>query len=109
MEVSEVKTYAAYELVEDSYDPETKWIRIYSLKTTVRLRQRMIHSKTWEATLQEDQEFPGPVNPGGLLASDGWVLHSCRCLKSLSAPFSRRAVETWTNTGSWETIEEWEE
>lgn len=106
--MSDVQTYANYELVEESWEPETRFFRIIFQTTHVVQTQRMVHSKTYEATLQESQPFPGPVNPENL-DTHQWRLQSCTCTKQLSVPLSKRVSETWILEGKWEVIDEWSE
>lgn len=106
--VADVQTYANYELVEESWDPESRVFRYIFQGTTVRLWQRMVHSKTYEATLHESQPFPGAVNPENLDTRE-WRLQSCTCTKQLSVPLSKRVSETWVNEGKWVLIDEFSE
>lgn len=103
MQASQVLTYAHYELVDESWDPEYK--TIVAGAEMWKVLRRWVHSRTWEATLAESQAFPGPVNPGNL--SKPWRMQSCTCGKTLSQPLSKRAVETWVEEGKWEVIEEY--
>ena len=106
--MSDVQTYANYELVEESWDPEWREYRYIFQGTLVRRWQRMVHSKTYEATLHESQPFPGAVNPENLDTRD-WKLQSCTCTKQLSVPLSKRASETWAHEGNWVLVDEWSE